>query len=1061
LIALGVLLAFGPETLSHAAVPPASFEFLIDVWDTERGLPHSTVTSIAQTPDGYLWVGTLHGGLARFDGVRFVSFHPGNTPEMQSIEVQRLLVDVQGTLWIAMVEGILLSYREGHFHFERQDTTTPQSWLHSLVVNRPDQVTLSTFGGWLSWPRREGGTNRWETVKPPDADSLSAFCEAQDGRILYRTHDAGLGVYADGQFSRVPTDCGLASLTVHALARDPAGHIWVGTDKEIAEWDGQRFINRTPANGPPEMKALQLAFAGDGSLWVRTDTALRKCIGGRWVAQALPWEGKFALTMRPLEMRADGQGGVWLAHFSDGLWHVNADGQVARISDAQGLPSNQVECWFQDREGNAWAGLAGGGLVRLRRRSFQTVWPEGEAREQAARSICEDASGAMWFGTSGETFLRWRDGEFSRVVPPVTIAPGRDGTVWPDAAGRVWLGSVLNGVWVQETNQLWRPFPPERPGIATRAIFGDSRDRIWFGNEFGLFVWDHGQRQIIAGTEGFAPVFVTAITEDNDGHLWLGSANGELYRYDRQAGECLDFRPKDGSAVVRFWALLADDDGVIWVGTLGGGLLRFKDGKFARYTTREGLPNDHVSQILEGPRGELWLGTRAGIARVRKQDLAQFAAGELKTVPCITYGKFDGLPSVECSGGYQPGCWRSRDGRLWFATVRGAVCVQPRELPFNPLPPPVVIEEVLVDGEVQGAKSEVRSAKSAGGRTEPPAAVARRSVEVGPGRHHLEIHYAGLSFTAPDRVRFKYRLAELEEEWIEAGTRRLATYNFIPPGEYCFEVLACNNDGVWSEVPAALGLVVRPYFWQTWWFKLAGALALVVGSGGLIGFYEWRRSRRKFERLQQHRALEQERARIAKDIHDDLGASLTRITLLSDSARSDPGDAAETGSALERIASTARDLTRAMDEIVWAVNPKHDRLDSLVNYLGKFAQDLLGDAGIAYRLEVPPQLPRWPVGAQARHNLFLAVKEALHNVVKHAKANAVRVTLGLERGRFVLGVADDGCGFAPDASSPRAAGGNGLANMQTRLQEIGGQCAVRSEPGGGTTVTFAVPVREE
>jgi signal transduction histidine kinase len=273
-------------------------------------------------------------------------------------------------------------------------------------------------------------------------------------------------------------------------------------------------------------------------------------------------------------------------------------------------------------------------------------------------------------------------------------------------------------------------------------------------------------------------------------------------------------------------------------------------------------------------------------------------------------------------------------------------------------------------------------------------------------------------------------------------------------------VLACNNDGVWSENPAVMGIIVQPYFWQTWWFRLLAVLALVGGAGGAIGGYERRKVRRKLERLHQKRALEQERARIAKDIHDDLGASLTRITLLSDSARSEPGDAAQIGSALDRIAATARDLTRAMDEIVWAVNPRHDRLDSLVNYLGKFAQDFLGDAGVAYRLEAPPQLQSSPLGSQARHNLFLAFKEALHNAVKHAAADEVRVTLTLDTGRFGLSVADNGRGFAADAPAPRAEGRNGLANMKTRLAEIGGHCEVWSEPGKGTRVTFAVPVSE-
>ncbi|HPW91450.1 MAG TPA: two-component regulator propeller domain-containing protein [Verrucomicrobiota bacterium] len=1053
-----------PRALSVAGQLPGSPEYLIDVWDTDSGLPHSTVTSIAQTPDGYLWVGTQLGGLARFDGVRFVTFHPGNTAALQSLEVRQLLVDPGGTLWVGMVDGHLLSRRQGSFHLESQQLPTPLSWIHSLIFSRSNEVMISSFGGWLFHGRSQSGTNRWETFIAPDGDSLSAFCEDPEGRIWYRTRDAWLGVFANQQFSRMPTNCGLAGLVINALTRDAEGRIWVGTDREIAVWDGRQFINMTPTNGEPEIVVRQLVFTDDRGLWVRDETRLRKCLGRAWVAAAAPWDGHFQPAVKPLEMYGGAQGGIWVVHYSDGIWHVDRSGRVARISHKEGLPANHVESWFQDREGNIWAGLSGGGLVRLRRRTFQQVWPGESLPERAARSVCEDAAGAMWFGTSGDVFLRWQEGQFSTLVPPVETTSGRDGTVCLDAAGRVWLGTVLNGAWVLETNGLRRPFPASAIGTVVRALFADRAGRVWIGNEFGLYCWENGALKTFSAQEGFGPGLVYAITEGKDGTLWFGTAEGELRQF--KGGRFVTYRPQDRFGATRFWALLADHDGVVWIGTLGGGLLRFEEGQFVRYTMRDGLPNEHVSQILEAQRGDLWLGTRAGIARVRKIDLDQFARGETKSVPFVTYGKFDGLPSVECSGGYQPGCWRSRNGSLWFTTAKGVVSVKPKDIPFNPWPPPVVIEEVLVEGKVHSPAVESRRPEAANGAKFAPHRPCLPRVEMGPGRHYLEIHFTGLSFIAPDKVQFKYRMEGVDPGWVEAGNQRLAIYNFIPPGEYRFRVLACNNDGVWNEEGATLALEVRPYFWQTLWFKILGGILLVGGSGGAIGFYERRKARRKLERVQQQRALERERARIAKDIHDDLGANLTRITLLSDSVRSDLGDTAQAEVHLDRISATARDLTRAMDEIVWAVNPKHDRLDSLVNYLGKFAQDFLSSAGIAYRSEMPIQLPHWPLDSQVRHNLFLAFKEALHNAVKHAAAKEVHVSLTLRKEAFVLTVRDNGCGFRRDdlASSAdpalsRLSTGNGLVNMKNRMEGIGGHCELQSKPGAGTVVRFVVRLR--
>ena len=277
--------------------------------------------------------------------------------------------------------------------------------------------------------------------------------------------------------------------------------------------------------------------------------------------------------------------------------------------------------------------------------------------------------------------------------------------------------------------------------------------------------------------------------------------------------------------------------------------------------TREDLPSEHVSQILEDDAGHLWLGTRAGIVRVRKRELNEFAAGG-KTLPTfVTYGKFDGLPALECSGGSQPNCWRSRNGRLWFTTVKGAVWVDPGKLRPNRLPPPVRVEEVWVDGKSLTAQG----VPGAHLISELP-----RKIRITAGRHYFEFKFCALSFTSPDKVKFKWRLAGLENDWVNGGDHRAASYSFIPPGDYQFEVRACNNDGVWNDTPAAVGLTVLPYFWQTWWFKLAVAL---VAAAVLLTIY--------FVRIARLRALETLRLRIARDLHDEVGANLGSISLLA------------------------------------------------------------------------------------------------------------------------------------------------------------------------------------
>ena len=264
---LGVLVANLVWLLSLQAKD----DFIVQVWDSDAGLPDSSVTSIAQTPDGYLWVGTQHGGLARFDGQRFVSFHPGNTPALHSVEIQKVCVDSLGTLWIGTVEGELLSYRDGGFRFECLETETPQAWLNSVVSCDADSVVLSSLYGWIFRATVVNKTNRWELLSAPDGDGFgSTFCDKQ-GVVWYRTSAAGLGLFRTNQFVQMPNPPGLRGGQINALITDAAGNLWVGTDKELARWDGGKFVNMTPTNGKPELNVQQMAACRDGSLWIKSD----------------------------------------------------------------------------------------------------------------------------------------------------------------------------------------------------------------------------------------------------------------------------------------------------------------------------------------------------------------------------------------------------------------------------------------------------------------------------------------------------------------------------------------------------------------------------------------------------------------------------------------------------------------------------------------------------------------------------------------------------------------------------------------------------------------------
>jgi signal transduction histidine kinase len=534
---------------------------------------------------------------------------------------------------------------------------------------------------------------------------------------------------------------------------------------------------------------------------------------------------------------------------------------------------------------------------------------------------------------------------------------------------------------------------------------------------------------------------VRSVVEDRNGVIWAGADDGAVHRLDGDRFTAFPLPPCDAHQAV--YAMLADADGSLWIGTADAGLLHLEDGRFTRFTAQDGLPDDLICQILEDDEGNLWLGTHHGICRVSKAALRAFAEGRTRGVFCSTYGRSDGLPTSQCTDLYQPSAWRGHDGRLWFATEKGVVGVQPAQMPLNAQPPPVVIEDFLVDGKSQPS---------------PIAAVWK----LAPGQQDFEFHYTALSLTDSDKIQFRYKLEGFDKDWITAAGRRWADYNYLKPGNYRFHVTACNNDGVWNDIGAAIEIRVLPHFWETWWFLGLAGLVVAAGVAALARHLSLRGMRRELQRLEHQRDLEQDRARIARDIHDHIGSGLTRINLLNALLLGDP--AGLMPDRVAQITGVTCELMRAMDEIVWAVNPKNDTLDSLVSYLCDYADEYLRAAQIRLRIDVPPDLPEWHLTSEVRHNLFLAAKEILNNIVKHSGAAEVLLRLRLDAGAAALQVRDNGRGFAAGCVPPPgqpSCNGNGLENLRKRASSIGGRCVIRSQPGHGAEIEFILPRQRE
>jgi signal transduction histidine kinase/ligand-binding sensor domain-containing protein len=987
-----------------------SKRYLIDVWQGEKGLPQNTITGIAQTPDGYLWISTLDG-VARFDGVRFRMFRAGDTPALGSGRVRFLFAGRHGELRFATQEGGVVQLKDGRF--------AP-----------------------LALPQTQGVRS-----------AVIQVAEEESGALWLSMEDGSVGRLANGHYSTVSTNWKAAGRPSFEVRADARNRLWALSSSGLSQLAGQRLV---PAlSGRPGEYVVHCA-SRSGGWWLSAGGEVGLWRDGQWIARA----GRPGVAVESITCGIEDRGGhLWLGTTGQGLFRCDTNGAPMQFTKRDGLSSDSVRTLFEDGEGNLWVGTEDGGLDRLRLPLFTVYGLAQGLSSERITTVSEGRAGEVWVGTDGNG-VNVLQGETARVAEDETPALSwRVSAVLADGQGRVWAAVRSGGVFRRQDG----PFRPVADltymGYTTRSLFEDSHGTVWVGqrNTRLLPRVEGDTIRTIELPQSMPLADVRVMAEDAAGNMWFGTDGTGLLRW--KDGQFTRFTCENGLSSDFVWALRPEPDGVLWIGTYGGGLTRLKDGRAVICTTRHGLVDNVICHIADDGRGQYWFSSNQGIFRVAKAELNQFAEGKRARIQCVAYGRSDGLPALECEGGCQPAGCRSRDGRLWFPTIRGLVVVDPAEVNTNTIAPPVHIERIVVDGKVTEAddwqrSEETRMPASAGAPGSASHAVPV-ALEIRPGSRRFEFDYTGLNFSAPEKLRFRHKLEGVDAEWVDTGGQREASYNRLAHGTYTFSVQACNREGVWNQMGDKLTFTVLPHFWQTGWF--AGLVLVIFGGtvGASVRYALRRRHQGQLKIVRQLHAVERERTRIARDIHDDLGASLTEIGYLGALAVRDSKSLAEAREQLERIMVRTRELARRLDETVWAVNPKNDSAGHLATYLCHFAKEFLEPTAIRCRLDVVPNLPGVTLTAEVRHNMLLVIKEALNNAVKHSGATEVKLRLTVSDGVMSIEVSDNGRGFAADATRE---GGNGLRNMAARMEEIGGQFVVRSAPAEGATVCLRLPL---
>jgi len=1001
--------------LSVSALRPQEASFRR--YTADDGLESNAITCLLQDHRGFLWIGTGNG-LYRFDGHKFKAFKriPADPTSLADNSITTLYEDGFKQLWIGTNDGLNAfdPHTEKFAYYRNTQASadsTGRNFINALSGDEHGTLWVGTNGdGFFQFNR---ATKRFTRVELnfPNPYKTGWLVVSDILREVTATNKIWLGTFKQGllqldpvsgnftQYAHDPSDPqSLGSNIVISLCRDRHGTIWVGTHQGglARVRDGHLTAGSILKHDRAYFKTItSIVEDPDGILWLGT--------AGAGLIAYDPETGRFKIfKSNPAHPRTlsddwilaqliDRAGNLWIGTRSGLNKLQSSRKKITHVkknsADPESLLDNSVNGIFEDRQGRLWVGTAGG-LSVFDAQSKLLANYKNDPKDTTSLSlnfvqiIGEDRRGDIWVGTFG--------GGLNRFNPE------------------------------RRTFARFRANPADTTSLTQNfvtTIYEDRAGDLWIGTLGGLNKLNRRQNNFTRykssskNPRALNHNGVTSMLEDREGRLWIGTYGGGLNLFNRATGEFSHYtsdraNPNSLSDNI-VYCLFEEANGVLWIGT-NGGLNRFdpETERFTHYLEKDGLPNNAVIGILGDAEGNLWISTNNGFC---KFDDRQAASRKFVNFDA----RKDGLQANEFN---QSAFYQNKNGELFFGGPNGLNRFYPQDLKPKSAVPVIVItafnkfnKPVALDTAVSETAAIKLSYKDS----------------------FFSLDFAALDFTLPEKNEYAYKLEGFNEDWIYCGNQHTATFTNLNPGSYLFKVKGANSDGVWNENGAVLRVVITPLFWQTWWFRLFAVAAI-------IGMVVWL-IRHRLERLLE---IERLRVRIASDLHDDIGATLTKIALHSDLIQDDVGSP-EISASLRKISAMSRELVTTMSDVVWSIDARNDTAGHLIDRMRDFANSVCSPRQITVQFEQSGIDPNKNVSADVRQNLYLIFKEAVHNAAKYAEASQLFITLKNLNGVFTMKIADDGQGFA----AARRQSGHGLRNMQMRAQRLGAKLEVKTENG--------------